>query len=457
MMKIRTPKKFGGFFGDPDVKMILVIFAPVFIDMILNTLISTVHSYFVADVGEAAISGIGLVGTINSILIVLFSTLPSAATILVSQYRGAGNMNGARKCVSQSMVMVTLFSVIVMAVMLAFPNQLFDIFFSDVEPDVLREGKTYLRYSALSMPFFGIFQVCACSSRGFGNNKIPLYTSVSGSIVNIIFSFILIIIFDFGVAGAGIGLLVSRIFYTIAICAFFAKNKWYASFSELVHVDWRCLGAIIKLGVLSASESLIVNFGNTMKMRFIVAAGTAHIAANSINGTLFGLCSVPVTAMGTVAITLVGRYIGAGEEREAKNIIKKLLWLTIGMYAIMLIAAIFVFPHLFPLYTDNPETQKLLGKLLVIQVIMTFISTPYVSIITNAFKGAGDATFCTVVSVICMWIVNVGLGTLLASKTFLGLGVVGALISTNASAIAKSFIFLLRYRSGRWLKNKLIV
>jgi len=456
MLRIKPGGRLGRFIYDPDIKMILVIFAPIFIDMILNNLISTVHSFLVADVGEAAISGIGLVGTINSILTIVFATLPSAVTILVSQYRGASNEDGARKCVSQSMVMVTAFASVVMAIMLLFPDWLFAIFFSDVAPDVLREGKIYLMYSALSMPFYGIFQNGACTCRGYGNNKIPLYTSVSGSVVDVVLAFIFIIPCNMGVAGAGLGLLIARIFRAIAVFILLFKNRWFCTLSQLVNVDWKCLGAIAKLGLLSSSESLIVNFGATLKMRYVVAAGTSHIVANSVHNTFFSLVAVPISAFATVAITLVGRYIGAGEKEETRSIINKILKLTIAIYAFMMLLALILFPHLYKLYTDNPETLALLNRMMIIHIIMMVITNPYVNIITNAFKGAGDAWFCTIISVICMWTINVGAGIFLSADFGLGLGVIGSLISGNASAVVKSVIYFFRFRTDKWMRKRLV-
>ena len=456
MLRINPQSRIGKFVYDPDIRMILVIFAPIFIDMILNNLISTVHSFLVADVGENAISGIGLVGTINSILTIVFATLPSAVTILVSQYRGAGNEEGARKCVSQSTVMVTIFAAIVSAVMLLFPDTLFSVFFTDVEPGVLIEGKKYLFWSALSMPFYGIFQNGACTCRGYGNNKIPLFTSVSGSIINVVLAFIFIIPLGMGVSGAGLSLLVSRIASAASVSFLIAKNRWFCTLSQLVHIDWKCLGAIAKLGILSSSESLIVNFGATLKMRYIVAAGTAHITANSIHNTFFSLVAVPISALATVAITLTGRYIGAGEKQETRNIIKKIFILTTAIYAFMMVFALILFPHLYKLYTDNAETLKLLNTMMIIHVVMMVIANPFVNIITNAFKGAGDAWYCTVISVICMWTVNVGLGIYLAADFGLGLGVIGALISGNASIVVKGIIYFFRFRTDKWIKKKLV-
>lgn len=456
MLKMPVNNPLSKAMRDPDIKMILTIFAPVFVDMILNHLISTIHSWLVAGAGEAAISGIGLVGTINSILMVLFISLPSASTIIVSQHNGAGNLSSARRCVSHTVILVAFLASVVMAIILLFPNQLFDLFFDGAEPDVLSEAKKYMIFSAVSLPFYGIFQSYAMLCRGFGNNKVPLYTSVSGSVVNVITAFICIKALGLGVVGAGIGLVVSRVYMVIVGSVFFVKNRWFATREEFPTVEWKSMGAILKIGLLSNSESLIVNIGGTLKMRFIVAAGTSHIAANSIHGTFFALVFVPVSALSVVAITLVGKYIGAGEKEEAKNIIKKMVLVCCTIYGALLVVALFLFPQLYPLYTENPETLRLLRTMLYISVPMLCITNPFVSIVNNAFKSAGDAFTCTLTSVICMWTVNVGLGIFLAADFGLGLGVIGSLIGGNASACVKAAIYFFRYRSGKWIKKKLV-
>ena len=122
----------------------------------------------------------------------------------------------------------------------------------------------------------------------------------------------------------------------------------------------------------------------------------------------------------------------------------------------MMLCALILFPHLYKLYTDNAETLTLLNKMMVIHIIMMVIANPFVNIITNAFKGAGDAWYCTVISVICMWVVNVGLGIFLAADFGLGLGVIGSLISGNASVIVKSIIYFFRFRTDKWMKKKLV-
>lgn len=452
-LNLTTAKKY---FRDPEIKMILVLFFPIFVDYLLNWSITLVHTYLVASVGEAAISGIGLVGTINNILSVIIMTLPGAVSILISQYIGNGDYLNARRCVSQSYIMVGLFSTLVMCIMLIFPHELFSLFFSTVEENTLREGLTYMRFYAVSLVFEALFQVAACSCRGYLNARIPLITSVSGSLVNVIVAFILIKVFPLGVAGAGIARIACSVWRVVFSSALLKKMGWIASLSETIHIQWKALGSIAKLGILGSSEALIVNFGATLKSRYVVAAGIAHTSANSIHGTLFGFLTISVSVFASVALSLVGKFIGMGDKETARVITKKILVLAISSFSLICLIVYFVLPFVFPLYTQNPETLSLLDKMKVIHILLSFIAFPFVSVVNNAFKGAGDAMNCTIVSVVCMWVVNVGLGIYLTANFGLGLGVLGALISTDLSCIVKGIIYFFRFRTDKWIKKKLI-
>ncbi len=441
---------------DPEWKMILVLFFPIFVDYLLNHSITLVHSYLVASVGEAAISGIGLVGTITAILGVVVQTLPGAVSILIAQYTGAGDHLNARRCVSQTYIMVGSFALLVMSVMLIFPHELFNLFFSTVEESTLREGLTYIRFYAVSLVFEALFQVAACSCRGYMNARIPLITSVSGSVVNVIVAAVLIKVFHLGVAGAGIARIACGVWRVVFSTALLKKMGWIASFSETRNIQWKALGSIAKLGILASSESLIVNFGGTLKSRYIVAAGLAHTSANSIHSTLFGFLSISVSVFASVTLSLVGKFIGMGDKETARAITKKILVLAISCFSIICLIAYFVLPFIFPLYTQNPETQVLLNRMMLIHILLSFIALPFVNVVNNAFKGAGDAMNCTIVSVVCMWVVNVGLGIYLTANFGLGLGVVGSLIATDLSCIVKGIIYFFRFRTDKWIKKKLI-
>lgn len=439
---------------DPDTLLIFSIFVPVFIDMILNNLISTFHSYFVADLGDSAISAVGLSGQISGLLITLFSSLCSAVTVVVSQYKGAGDMVGAKKCVSQTLFTVFLISSVIGLIFFNFAEILFDLIFAGTEESIRVLAVEYIKYLAVSLPFYGMFQCYCTSSRGLGDNKVPIVISVSGSVLNLIVSFVTIKLMRLGIAGAGIGLILSRLFSAAIGTVIFLKRGWLAGFADTVKLNLKLMGSVISLGFMISSETIIVNVGAMIKTNFLVPYGAAHFAANSITSTFNSLCQVPLSVFGVVAVTLVGRYIGANDKEEAKQILNKIIKFAYALYGTIMVCAFFILPFIYPAYTKSEETLSLLHQLLIVNFIMMTPVLPGLNIMLSGFKAAGDAKFSTLVSVTCMWVVNVGMGFVLVS--IFKLGVVGMVISANLSAIAKFIVMIVRKRSGRWIHQKMI-
>ena len=164
---------------------------------------------------------------------------------------------------------------------------------------------------------------------------------------------------------------------------------------------------------------------------------------------------VPVTVFSVVAVPLVGRYIGADAPDEARNILNKIVKCAYALYGALMLVGLAVLPFLFKGYTDSELTYSLLIKLMFVNFIMSVPVSPGLNCMLSGFKAAGDAKFGMIVSMICMWTVNVGAGYILTDV--MGLGVIGFVISAYLSAWVKFVIILFRYRSGKWIHKKMVV
>ena len=130
-----TPK-FRVFFGDPDLPQMFMMFLPIFIDRILNSFIGTVHSYFVADAGEAVISAISLANQVNSMLTSIFFCLCSAVIVVVAQLVGAGDRERASLTVGNTLTFTAYGTAAVGIVFALFPSWVMTLFFGDIDPSV---------------------------------------------------------------------------------------------------------------------------------------------------------------------------------------------------------------------------------------------------------------------------------------------------------------------------------
>lgn len=71
------------------------LLVPIIIEQLLASLMGTVDTMMVSNVGSAAISAVSLVDSINILVIQALSALAAGGAILCSQYLGSHNTKGA--------------------------------------------------------------------------------------------------------------------------------------------------------------------------------------------------------------------------------------------------------------------------------------------------------------------------------------------------------------------------
>ena len=100
-------------FSKRDLRRLII---PLIIEQTLSITIGMADSMMVSNVGEAAISGINLVDSINNLLIGVFSALATGGTVVVSQYLGRRERDHANQAAKQLLFAVTCISIVIMAI-----------------------------------------------------------------------------------------------------------------------------------------------------------------------------------------------------------------------------------------------------------------------------------------------------------------------------------------------------
>ena len=138
---------------------------PLIIEQILAATIGVADTFMVSSVGEAAMSGVSLVDTINILLLQVFAALATGGAIVVSQYLGKEDGENANIAAKQLVIVVTLLSLVLMAACLVWKVPLLDALFGSAEPEVMENARTYFAISAVSYPLIAIYNGCAALFR----------------------------------------------------------------------------------------------------------------------------------------------------------------------------------------------------------------------------------------------------------------------------------------------------
>ena len=95
-------------FSNRDLLRLLI---PLVIEQFLSVTVGLADSIMVASLGEAAVSSVSLVDTVNVLLINTFGSLATGGAIVTGQYLGSRTMDKAQRSAEQLMIFMGVLSV----------------------------------------------------------------------------------------------------------------------------------------------------------------------------------------------------------------------------------------------------------------------------------------------------------------------------------------------------------
>ena len=154
-------------------KQLRALIFPLIIEQFLGIFVGMADTMMVASAGEAAVSGVSLVDSLNVLLVVLFVALTTGGSVIISQNLGARNYLSALKNTQQLLLSTTTLSFFMTAIALLGNYWLLHLIFGNVAPDVMENARIYFFILAFSYPFLAIYNSCAAIFRAMGIQKFP--------------------------------------------------------------------------------------------------------------------------------------------------------------------------------------------------------------------------------------------------------------------------------------------
>lgn len=440
--------------GEVKGRQLFSLLLPLMIEQILNSFMGTADTIMITTSGAAAISAVSLVDSINVMVVLIFSAMATGGAILCSQYLGHKNAEKAVYAGKQLILCVTFVSAVGTLALILLRTQILSLIFGSVEEEVMRNSEVYFFITALSYPFIALYNSGAAIFRSDGNSRLPMTVSTISNVLNIAGNAVLIFGFRLGVAGAALSTLGSRVFSALVILIFLKRTKQQIRIDRyFVKPDFPVISKILGIGIPTGIENGMFQFGKLAIQSSVSTLGTAAIAANALTSVLESFSSQAPIGIGIGLMTLAGQAVGADDTELAKKYIRKLTFFAFIAVTLSSLAVIAAVKPLTVISGMEADVALLAIHLSVFVHIIKPFAWSWSFIPAYGMRAAGDVKFSMTLSSITMWTCRVALTTFLIRG--MGTGPIGVWIGMSTDWAIRSVLFIIRFRSGRWLRHKI--
>lgn len=429
---------------------------PIFIELILQMLVGNADQIMVSQYSSQSVGAIGNANQIANLLIISFSVISMASTILISQYIGSGNKEKVEQTYTVSLALNLAFGLLISVILLFFSKPIFTLM--QVPAELIPETCLYTQIVGGGMIFQAVYLTYTAFFRSNAMMRLTMAVSVAVNLLNIGGNYLLINgNFGFpalGVAGAAVSSVVSRIIGCILVIILFRKlSGARLSLRHLRPFPKDLTGKLLRIGLPSGGENISYNLSQIC-IQAICNLLPIYVITTRVYANMFATFSyLYASAVAQAAQIVVGYLMGARMISDADKTVRKI---TSTAVVISLGISFLVYLLCGPLYsllTDDPQIIALAKQICLIEIALEAGRAVNIAL-CRALQAAGDYKFPVVLSLIDVWIVAVGLGYLLS--IVLGWGLIGIWAAMAMDECIRAVVLILRWRGGTWKQKDLL-
>ena len=444
-------------------KSVLVLLIPIIVQQFITSFVSLLDNIMVGSLGTEAISAASIANQVMMVFnLAIFGGL-SGASIFGAQFYGKGDMDGLRHTFRYKMYFGVLCSTAAILIYLIFGEGFIDSFLKGESNGgdlalTLRSGCAYLRIMLWGLPPFALVQVYAGTLRESGETRAPMFAGICAILTNLFGNWVLIFGHlgapALGVEGAAIATVTSR-YVELVIVAVHAHRHtdrylFFAGAYRSLYVPGKLAGRITRTAAPLLINEILWSLGMTFINQFYSSRGLNAVAALNITGTAWNLFCVIMFAMGSAVSIMVGQRLGAGKMKEARDVDRKLIFLTEVIHLIIGLGMVLASSLVPQLYNVGPDVRDLTRRLLIIAgMALPIHSFAHVTYFTIRSGGRTVITFFF--DAVYTWAVTVLLAFILTRYT--DLSIIQIYLCVQFVDILKVIIGLLMLKSDFWARN----
>lgn len=383
------------FLTDPLASVYLKTALPIIFMMSMNGLLSVVDALFLGHyVGADALAAVTLMFPVYMIVFALSTLVSSGMSSQLARHLGANNLPKAQAVFVGAHGLALLVGAALITLFYRDGHRLVYSLTAGLEP-LAEMGLVYLQIIIVSSPLMFIIGVNSDALRSEGQVGIMAAISLLVTLANIGFNYLLIAIFEMGVAGSAYGTVLAHIVALAIIVIYRTYSKTNLRIAAFkVHKLTSSWGRILALG---APQSLNFVGGALLSVATLTALqivnSPKHIDTVSSYGIITRIMTfsyLPLLGLSFATQTIAGNNFGAQHFNRSNHS------LTIGVataliYCITLQVTLLWFaPQIGAAFVKNPIVIAEVARILPVITAVYFIFGPMM-VIAGYFQAIGDA------------------------------------------------------------------
>ena len=432
------------------------LIGPLVIEQLLAVFVGMADSIMVANVGEAAVSGVSLVDNIMILIINIFAALATGGAVVAGQYIGRKDEKSACKAATQLVWFVSLSAVAIMILVYFGKDIILNQVFGHITAEVKGHADIYLLSVTASSPFIALYNGGGAIFRAMGNSQVSMRVSLLMNAINVTGNAILVFGLRIGTAGVAIPTLISRMVAAIVITVLLCNQTRILHIERTLKIrfDGRMIRKILAIGVPNGLENSMFQLGKILVLSLVSTFGTYAIAANAVSNAIALFQILPGMAISLAITTVISQCVGANDYEQVHYYLKKLLAIIyvamVGTVALIFLAL----PLILKAYNLSDQTAVAATNIIHFHGISAMIIWPLSFALPAAYRAAGDAKACMYTSIVSMWIFRIGFSYLVGK--YMGLGVFGVWVAMVIDWVVRAICFIIRYFNGKWKHGAIV-
>lgn len=373
-------------------RRLLGMAAPIAVGMVFQTLYFLIDLYFVSQLGDHAIAGVGGAGNLTFVVLGLTQILAVGTVAPVAQAIGRRDIADANLIFNQSMAIAALMAGATLVVGYLAAGHYMHMVAADEETALA--GSTYLRWYLPGLALQFAITVMSSGLRGTGIVRPAIAVQMLSVTINAALAPVLIAGWGtghaLGVAGAGLSSSIAVAIGTVLLWLTFRRVEHAVTIDPNImkprRETWRRIFAI---GLPAGAEFLLMFVYLAVIYLVIGRFGAQSQAGFGIGQRVMQSMFLPIMAIGFAAAPVAGQNFGAGRHDRVRATFRAAALISGALMLTMTLFCQWRPEALIRIFTTEPPVVAVGAEFLAI-IAWNFVPSGLVSTCSGIFQGLGN-------------------------------------------------------------------